>query len=85
MVKETIVLDHDINDCKNLYSELSKIMNAYDSLPILETIHGISGNKLLSTGSGTRKRESYFAEAFNALIIEYVKKPVGEKPDDDEW
>lgn len=85
MVKETIVLDHDINDCKKLYSELNKIMNAYDSLPIFETIHGISGNKLFATSSGAKNRETYFAEAFNELIIEYVKKPVSEESDNDEW
>lgn len=84
MVKERIVLDNEMDKCKELYDGLSNIMKAYESLPILHDIHVNCGNKLLSTNGGNK--DQYFAKAFNDLIIGYVSKPAKELSDDgDEW
>ena len=85
MVKERIVLDDEMDKCKELYDGLCNIMKAYDSLPILEEIHSNCCNRLLNTNNSCR-RQTYFAKAFNDLIIEYVSKPAKELSDDgDEW
>lgn len=84
MVKERIVLDNEMDKCKELYDGLCNIMKAYESLPILHDIHVNCGNKLLSTNGGNK--DQYFAKAFNDLIIGYVSKPAKELSDDgDEW
>ena len=82
MVKERIVLDNEMDKCKELYNGLCNIMKAYESLPILEEIHSNCGNHLLSTNSC--RRDVYFAKAFDDLIIKYVTQPSKELSDDDE-
>lgn len=84
MVKERIVLDNEMDKCKELYDGLCNIMKAYESLPILKEIHSNCGNRLLSTNCGVTP-EVCFAKAFNDLIIEYVSKPAKFISDDDEW
>lgn len=83
MVKERIVLDDEMDKCKELYDGLCNIMRAYESLPILKEIHSNCGNRLLSTNN-VADPAYYFAKAFNGLIIEYVSKPAKFISDDDE-
>lgn len=83
MVKERIVLDNEMDKCKELYDGLCNIMKAYESLPILNEIHSNCGNRLLSTNGANK--EQYFAKAFNDLIIGYVTQPSKELSDEDEW
>ena len=85
MIKERVILDNEMDKCKELYNGLCDIMKAYESLPIFEEIHSNSGNKLLSTNNGHGFREALFAEAFNKLIIKYVSNPSNQLEDDDEW